>query len=219
MRRFSQLSPLCFYGHVASYAELLEQHHGQESAILPFRMGYGVVAHPRFDVYACSHLSRIELAAALCGGRVDCVSVLAAEGLLNEADSDELHLRLARGDSKAAARRHEYAPTSHMHWSRLRTAMPTVDETMAAARRGAPLTRLSVPLREAVRQAMTTCLSYAQSAELVAALVDTGVCPVEDVAHAILVAPRRVERALRELGAIPAQVDLALAALRSGHHF
>jgi hypothetical protein len=212
-------SPLCSFGHIASYAELLDAFHDQESAVLPFRMRGGLTMHLRSDTYVCAHVSDAELSAAWCGGQLDCVTVLADAGLPVDVGSAELHLRLSRGDSRAAARRHEHAPTSHVHWSRLRTPLPSVLQAKRSAYVGEPVNRLRVPLREALRQAMTTCLSYAKSAEVVEALASSTLCSPDDVAHAIAVAPRRVERALRELGGIPGDIDIALASLRSGHRF
>lgn len=224
LRARTPLSPLCAFGHVATHAELLEEFHGQESAVIPFRMGR-LTAHPRVNVYVCAHLDEAEMSAAWCGGLLDCVTVLASVGLPVD-HVGELHLRIARGDSRAAARRMAQVPTAHMHWSRLRTRLPTLDETRHAAIDGEPLSRLRVPVREALRQAMTSCLSYAESAEVIAAATGTtsatavtAACSAADVAHAIATAPRRVERALRELDAIPGEIDIALAALRSGHHF
>lgn len=215
-----RLSPLCWYGHVAAYAELLDEFHGQESAVLPFRMGIGLTHHLRSNVYVCAHLSERERSAAWCGGLLDCVTVLAEAGLpLDKTAIDEPHLRFPRGDTHAAARRHEHAPTSRMHWSRLRTTIPSVAQTKRAAQSGEPLSRLQVPLREALRQAMTSCVSYATSAELIEAALTSKLCSVDDVAHAILVAPRRVELALRRLDAIPGELDIAISALRSRHHF
>jgi hypothetical protein len=211
-------SPLCSFGHIASYAELLKAFNGQESAVLPFRMSR-LTAHLRSDVYICAHLSETERSAAWCGGWLDCVTVLAEAGLPVGDAGTETHLRLTRGDSRAAGRRLAHAPTAHMHWSRLRTPLPTLEQRRRAGRPVEPFDRLRVPFREALRQAMTTCLEYAQSARLIAALDGSGRCSAEDVAHAIAAAPRRVERALRELDAITPELEVALATLRSGHHF
>jgi hypothetical protein len=218
MPHAAPLSPLCSFGHIASYAELLDAFNGQESAVLSFRMGR-LTAHLRSDVYICAHLSDVERSAAWCGGWLDCVTVLAEAGLPVGDAGTETHLRLARGDSRAAGRRLAHAPTAHMHWSRLRTPLPTLERHRRAARPDEPFDRLRVPFREALRQAMTTCLEYAQSARMIAAIDASGLGSDEDVAHAIAAAPRRVERALRELDAITPELEVALATLRSGHHF
>ena len=65
---------------------------------------------------------------------------------------------------------------------------------------------------------MTSCLSYAESAEVLSAMYDAGF-PAADLAHALTVAPRRVQEALRRLGAIPAEVwDVFADALARQNH-
>lgn len=214
----SDLDPFCRFGHIAGYAELLEAWHGQESAVLPFRTDGPRTRHLRSDLYVCAHLTEAELSAAWSGGVLDCVTVLAGCGLPVPAHWEgEIHLRLTRGDSRAAARRHVYAPTSHVHWSRLRTPIPSVGATMRAAGAGKPISRLQVPVREALRQAMASCLSYEESAVVLAAIAADDGWRLDDAAHALAAAPRRVERALRALGGVPPVVDDALIRLRSRH--
>ncbi|HEY0249757.1 MAG TPA: hypothetical protein VGC45_16010 [Gryllotalpicola sp.] len=209
-------SALCFLGHIATHAELLEVH-GQESAILPFRINAGASRRLRTGLYVCAHLSESELTAAWCGGHLDCLTVLAELGLPVD-DGGELHLRLARGHGRASARRRVDAPLTHAHWSRLRTPIPRLEETLHAARLGEPLDRLRVPVVEALRQAMTTCLSYAASAEVLRAMVSAG-HPADELARTVASTPRRVQLALRRIGTTPPEVRHALERLTPGNLF
>jgi len=207
-RSRTPLSPLCAFGHVATHAELLEAFHGQESAITPFRMTTALCTRLRMGVYVCTHLTERERTAALCGGQLDCLTVLSELGLPVD-DRDQVHLRLPRGHGGAAERKHRYAPLARVHWSRLRTPIPSATDARWAARTGDAPDRLRVPLREALRQAMTSCLSYADSGTVLEAMLAAGHA-ASDLAHAIEVAPRRVSVALRQLGAIPRSVQDAL---------
>lgn len=219
MLRSAYRSPLCAYGHVATHAELLSEFHGQESAIIPFRMNYGRCELLRMGVYVCTHLTEAERLAAWCGGHLDCVTVLTELGLpVAHRDSDEPHLRLPRGQGGVAARRSD-APLAHVHWSRPRTPVPSIADAKVAARSGGEPDRLRVPVREAMRQAMTTCLSYAESGAFIEAACASGRF-VDDAAHAIRVAPRRVMLALRRLDAIPPVVQEVLdESLERANHF
>ncbi|GAA4164537.1 hypothetical protein GCM10022286_26410 [Gryllotalpicola daejeonensis] len=217
MLRSTGESPLCSFGHIATHAELLRTFHGQESAIIPFRMGYGRTELLRMGVYICSHLTEEERLAAWCGGHLDCVTVLAGLGLPIAAP-DHPHLRFRRGQRGAAARWRADAPLARVHWSGPRTRVPSLEATKRSARKGGLPDRLRMPWREALRQAMTTCLTYAESGELLAAMCDDGFA-AEDLAHAITVAPRRVYVALLRLGAIPQDVQrIASEALEREHH-
>jgi hypothetical protein len=219
MPRPAYRSPLCAYGHIATHAELLAEFHGQESAIIPFRMNYGRCELLRMGIYVCTHLTEAERLAAWCGGHLDCVTVLAELGLpVPSRGTDEPHLRLPRGQGGVAARRSD-APLARVHWSRLRTPVPSISATKHAARLGEQPDRLRVPVREAMRQAVTTCLSYAESAALIEAVCASGHL-VEDAAHAISIAPRRVMLALQRLDAIPLAVqDVIGESLERANHF
>ncbi|GAA4183632.1 hypothetical protein GCM10022288_03230 [Gryllotalpicola kribbensis] len=218
MPRAATRSLLCSFGHIATHAELLEEFDGQESAILPFRMSYGRSELLRMGVYVCTHLTDLERLAAWCGGQLDCVTVLAESGF-SVGDGGEPHLRLRRGQGGASGRRRADAPMAHVHWSRLRTPVPSREQAKRLARSGGQPDRLRVPPREALRQAMTTCLSYAESAQLLEAMSEAGF-PAEDIAHAIAAAPRRVHLALRRLDAVPAPVrDVLSDSYERENHF
>jgi hypothetical protein len=204
MPHAATLSPLCSFGHVASYAELLEAFHGQESAIMPFRMHGGTCGRLRNGLYVCAHLSESERLAAWCGGQLDCLTVLAELGL-PVADSGEPHLRLPRGHGRVWERRAADAPLTHAHWSRLRFPLPSVDEARWSAAGGTPLDRLRTPWQEALRQAMTTCLSYTESADVLETMLRCGYS-ADDLARVLASTPRRVQLAMRRLVIMPREI-------------
>jgi len=249
---------LCDFGHVASYQELLEHYHGQESAIVPLRYSYArrLVLHPRPNVYVCAHLDDDALAAARVGGWLDCATVLARHSF-PIAEPTHLHLRFRPSDGRASARRRAEPRPTRAHWSVPSWPVPTARETQDVNRhRGAlnraalnrttvsrtalnrtalnrtardrtdatrgphgspppsaqsPLSRLEMPLDEAMRQALTSCLTMAESVAVIdAALPLLGAGRVAEILRFI---PDRKRAALRRAG-LPAELDAALKTLR-----
>lgn len=254
---------LCDFGHVASYQELLEHYHGQESAIVPLRYSYArrLVLHPRPNVYVCAHLDDDALTAARVGGWLDCATVLARHGF-PIAEPTHPHLRFRPSDGRASARRRAEPRPTRAHWSVPSWPVPTAQETQDVNRRRAalnraalnraalnrttvsrtalnrtalnrtalnrvaaiggphenpapsaqpPLSRLEMPLDEAMRQALTSCLTMAESVAVIdAALPLVGARRVAEILRLI---PDRKRAALRRAG-LPAEVDAALKTVR-----
>lgn len=207
-------SPLCAFGHIASAAELLADF-GQESALAPFRRNIGTVRHPRTGLYVCAHLDERELDAAWCGGPLDCVSVLADLGL-PVSDGGTPHLRLRRGDGRAAQRLGDRPGRLRAHWSRPRTPLPSAPEVRRLAGLGHAVDRLRLPAQEALRQALATCLPAAHAVYVIEAAVNGGILSADEVAAALSATSQRVQLALRSFG-LSAQVEESLAKLTSGN--
>jgi hypothetical protein len=212
------VSPLCSFGHVASYRELHDRW-GAESAVLPFRHPNGrVVLWLRPDAYACGHLSDDELLAVRIGAHLDCLSVLttlasptAATAL---AESGGAHVRLAPNDGRASARRFAEARPVTAHWSVPRQPPPSLVQTRAAVRSGRdPLSRVSMPPSEALRQALRGCLSDTDGAAVIAELRASGSLDVDELARVVASSSRRVRKGLRDAG-LPAEVMDSLEGLR-----
>jgi len=165
-------SPLCPLGHIADYQELLERFNGQESAVLPFRYAYpnATVVHLRSNVYVCAHLDDEAMVAARIGAVLDCVTVLARHGLPVD-DRHQLHLRFRRNDGRANKRRRAETREIRAHWALPARGVPTLSATAAAAYRGNPISRLELPLEEALRPALTSCLSAAESVKVLDAVL------------------------------------------------
>lgn len=215
---------LCSFGHIASYRELIDRC-GQDSAVTPLRRASGrrTVLRLRTDVYVCAHLDPDELLAARIGARLDCVTALARLGLpldsaLRRHDDDGcLHLRFRRNDGRASARRRAEARSIRAHWAPLRWPEPTAADALSAWMRRDPISRLEVPLEDALLQALTSCLTPAESVEIIAALLarpggsPTALAP-ETLASVIELTPRRVRSRLWRAG-LPSEIDDALAQL------
>jgi len=120
-------------------------------------------------------------------------SVAAPESIAVGADGSNgtmpcLHLRMRRNDGRASARRRAEARDIRTHWAPPLTPLPTAADALKAARRTAPrpgpadrrgevlgtgrMNRLEVPLLEALRQALTSCLTPEESLAVLAATAD-----------------------------------------------
>jgi len=213
------LTLLCSFGDIASYAELLERFHGQTSAIAPFRRSdSGLIYRLRSNVFVCSHLDDDERAAARIGGLLDCTTVLRRAGALPGADDGHLHLRLSKNDGRASARRRNEPRAIRAHWHKPSWPAVTLDSARHAfERRDSPLSRLELPLREALRQALTSCLTPQQSRDALVLLIADALTP-EDAAEVLARTPRRVQSQLRRIG-LPTQLNDALERLERGNIF
>jgi hypothetical protein len=244
------LSPLCWYGHIASYSELLEHADGAASALMPYRQspprfsGAGARSgragassrdrepggylheHVRRDVYVCRHIDDDEYTAALVGGALDCVTVLARRGLpVPGGDRPEsltptpspLHLRVPAGAGRVTARIRAEPRPIRPHWSSKGPDVPSLALARQAARRRQPLSRLEVELGEALRQALTTCLTAEESIAVIREITPQYLS-ADATARAIAGAPRRVRAGLRRLG-LPDEVQDALDSLAPGRSF
>jgi hypothetical protein len=185
--------------------------------VTPFGTDYGLSRRLRPNVYVCAHLSDDELRAARCGGRLDCVSALAALGVpvaatadAATADDGALHLRLAPNDGRSSARRFGAARLIRAHWSIPRFPLPTIDETRRAAHAGAPISRVTMPASDALRQALRTCLAPAEGAAVIADLLEKGLLSADQLARVIASTSHPVRSRTREAG-LPVEVDDALA--------
>lgn len=224
---------LCSFGHIATHRELLDRF-GQESAIVPLRRSSGrvTVLRIRTNVYVCAHLDPDELTAARVGAQLDCVTVLARHGLPvgdairrhNDGSRDDgfqadgpegdgchrepcLHLRLRPNDGRASARRQAEPHEIRVHWTVPRWPVASADTARWAAARGTPLSRVELPVEEALRQALTSCLTVAESLAVIEALLprlDAGV-----LARIIARIPDHARTRLRRVG-LPQGVEEAL---------
>jgi hypothetical protein len=210
------LTLLCSFGHIATYAELLARFDGQESAVLPFRRRTGgLIRWLRPNVYVCAHLDEEELAAARVGGRLDCTTVLRRRGVLSGDGC--LHLRLRANDGRASARRWAEPTRVVAHWRPPRWDVPSLAATRHAARpavpqSGGPLSRLELPLNEALRQALISCLTPAASLAALATLLEDGTSPAQ-LADAVRATPRYIQARLQRLG-LPGEIAVHLESLR-----
>ncbi|MFC4243497.1 hypothetical protein ACFOYW_08930 [Gryllotalpicola reticulitermitis] len=201
--RHTLLSP---FGHLASYRELTRHVLGADTSAAPFRISSpsAVIRHPRSDVYVCAHLDDDALTAARVGALLDCVTVLARHGLpvsaavQRRADGtfDEpaaaagvagVHLRFRPGDGRASARRWAEPQGVRAHWARRRYPVVTLEDARHAFRRGSPISRLELPLEEALAQALGTCLTSSESIAVFEALLARAA-----TAHARAIASRSV---------------------------
>jgi hypothetical protein len=199
---------LCPRGHIASYAELLDHFNGQESAVLPFRdaPASSRVHRIRTNTYVCSHLDPEELLAARVGARLDCVTVLDRHGYTAGLPGrhEHVHLRMRRNDGRAAERRRAETRDIRTHWTPPMHAPMTFD---AAARRWGqrapysrrtPVNRLEMPLDDALRQALASCLTVAESLTVLAAVSRHS--GAETAARAVRALPAATRARLRAAG-------------------
>ncbi|AYG02555.1 hypothetical protein [Gryllotalpicola protaetiae] len=207
------VSPLCAFGHVATYQELHELW-GAESTVVPFRRLYGrrAVLWLRPNAYACAHLGDDELLAARVGAHLDCVSVLSAAGSDSAtralAGSGAVHVRLAPNDGRASARRLAEPRPVVAHWSVPRNSPPDIAATHAAITSGgAPISRVSLPVPEALRQALRSCLSPDDAVVVIAELLAIGALGTDELACIVASSPRRVRAGLRHAGLAADVVD------------
>ncbi|MCL2514711.1 MAG: hypothetical protein FWD85_03800 [Microbacteriaceae bacterium] len=182
--------------------------------------------HLRHNVYVCRHIDDDEFTAALVGGLLDCVTVLGRLGvpaelfdagaLCNAAgaepvDAGGLHVRVPPRSGRTATRARAEPRVTRVHWSARDPGVPTLRQTRAAAGNGSPVSRLQVAPRDALTQALTTCLPLEQAAPVIRTMVPA-LLPAAEVARAIAAASRRVRVGLRRLD-LPLDVHDALNAL------
>jgi very-short-patch-repair endonuclease len=105
-------SVLCAFGHVATTGELAAAGLTRRARdMLPAQGAY----RPRRGTYACAHLQPYERAAVSCRARLDCITVLKAEGIWTGFHTG-LHLRFRCGDKQARAHVAVIRTPTSMHW-------------------------------------------------------------------------------------------------------
>ncbi|HEY0247223.1 MAG TPA: DUF559 domain-containing protein [Gryllotalpicola sp.] len=130
------LTPLCAFGHVATTAELTDAGWTRTQRESALRQGARRV---RKGTFACTHLEEADRFAVDCGGRLDCISVLRAEGIWAGFHRG-LHLRMNRGDRHAMARVRAAKRRATLHWdhrrfpAESRTRVSVQDALIAAMR-------------------------------------------------------------------------------------
>jgi hypothetical protein len=122
-------SLLCALGHVATTSELERAGlHRRERAKLLASVAY----KPRRGVFACRHLEPLERLALACRARLDCITVLRAEGIWT-GHYRGVHLRLKRGDRHATQRVAATGRHRRTHWDAVR--FPGGDRTRVSCSR------------------------------------------------------------------------------------
>jgi len=160
----------------------------------------------RTNTYVCSHLDPDELLAARVGARLDCVTVLERHGYTAGIPGrhPHLHLRMRRNDGRAAERRRAETRDIRTHWTPPMHAPMTFD---AAARRWSqrtsfsrrtPVNRLEMPLDDALRQALASCLTVAESFTVLAAV--SRHAGADTAERAVWALPEAARKRLRNAG-------------------